>query len=231
MLLAVRPTLLLPALMLASCGLSPEEELVEAIQEGDVKRVQAAIDAGVDVDCQIARENPALHDTPLYLACKAGRVDLVSALVEAGADLMADDGMGNTPLGGMLRRWSLQPGHHECLVYLLEHGFNVDYRDRGGVGLLHLAAQSSPPSFTATLLEFGADPDARTNAGATPLHNAAQRIDSRAREAVEIVMLLLKAGADPTLRNAAGRAALDLAWTEEAAQVLKDDAAADQETP
>jgi ankyrin repeat protein len=80
---------------------------------------------------------------------------------------------------------------------------------------LHDAALAGQAAVVELLLDRGASIDAPdTEAGATPLHYAASW---NRRPTVE---LLLKRGADATLRNKAGKTALDLARDNNAGEAL-----------
>jgi hypothetical protein len=101
---------------------------------------------------------------------------------------------------------------------LLARGADIRARDRRGAEPLHAAVmgvpgsvQWNPPQQRAIiehLIEAGADPNATAAGGVTPLHRA---VRNRCSSAVEA---LLRAGADPHLRNDRGSTARDLAgWT------------------
>jgi uncharacterized protein len=67
--------------------------LFEAVQAGDLARVQALLDAGED-------PNPFDDEgrTPLMLAAENGREDLVLALLDGGSDPILTDRLGETAL-------------------------------------------------------------------------------------------------------------------------------------
>ena len=98
---------------------------------------------------------------------------------------------------------------------LLARGADIRARNRRGAEPLHAAVIGNPDSPTwdpaaqcrviTLLVESGADPDARAAGGVTPLHRA---VRNRCSAAVET---LLRAGADPRLRNDSGSTAADLA--------------------
>lgn len=86
---------------------------------------------------------------------------------------------------------------------LLEHGADVHRRDESGRTPLHYAAGVGVVAIQM-LLAKGAAVNAQDDAGTTPLHVAVDRGSGTAVEA------LLRAGADPEMRDAQARAARGL---------------------
>jgi hypothetical protein len=101
---------------------------------------------------------------------------------------------------------------------LIRRGADIRAKNRRGAEPLHAAVIGAPGSASwnpacqrdviAYLIEAGADPSAAAAGGVTPLHRAVRNRCSAAVEA------LLRAGANPDLRNARGSTPADLArWT------------------
>lgn len=85
-------------------------------------------------------------------------------------------------------------------------GIKLDAKDKDGFTALHWAAWSGMPQSTILLVSRGGlDLNAQENSGYTPLMLAAMRGNAAT------VSLLLELGADPTLKNADGQTALDIA--------------------
>ncbi|MGV8978476.1 MAG: ankyrin repeat domain-containing protein [Cellulomonas sp.] len=95
------------------------------------------------------------------------------------------------------------PGLRERLAA----GDDIGLVDKQGVAALHFAAQQSQTEAVGVLLDAGAPIDPQDRFGNTPLWRAV--FDARGRGAT--VQLLLKAGADPDIRNEAGATPRDLA--------------------
>ncbi|MHC4948112.1 MAG: ankyrin repeat domain-containing protein [Planctomycetota bacterium] len=170
--------------------------------------------------------------TLLGLSAKLGNVDMVEALLAAGADVDAADRAGRTPLmsasesgsaetydllleagaslterdniGGTALSWAAAFADRECVVTLIDAGARVD--DTGSVtGYTPLiwAAGFGDPASIEPLVEAGAALEtADTLEGLTPLMHAART------GRVEAVRILLEQGADLETTDNVGRTAL-----------------------
>ena len=130
--------------------------------------------------------------------------DVITFLLEQGADLTLRDKLGWTPLHLVAGSNSNPKG----INVLIERGADPNAQDKHGNTPLHMAARlSENPEIIGALLEAGADLNAPEPArGQTPLHFAANsNFDP------EIVSYLLEAGADPTVQDNEGKTPLDLA--------------------
>lgn len=93
--------------------------------------------------------------TPVRSACFMTHLDIVSYLVECGADILKANYNGGTCLINSVQSVQL------CL-YLLQHGAKVNARDIQNKTALHYAIQEHRFETTKLLLDNGADPYARS---------------------------------------------------------------------
>lgn len=98
---------------------------------------------------------------------------------------------------------------------LLATGADIHATDKNGVTALHHAVRFRSPTAVATLLEHGANVNQQCKrSGGTPLHRAvtatgAPGTAGRKAEAIEIISLLLKHGADPSIANQNGKTPIE----------------------
>nr|XP_020469312.1 ankyrin repeat and BTB/POZ domain-containing protein BTBD11-A isoform X4 [Monopterus albus] len=137
-------------------GMTP---LMYACVRGDEAMVQMLLDAGADINSELLLDNRAnvegaLQDgaenyteTPLQLASAAGNFELVSLLLERGADpmigTMCRNGISSSPLGDM-NSYSLAAahGHRNVFRKLLSHSD----KEKGDVlSLEEILAEGSDP--------------------------------------------------------------------------------------
>jgi uncharacterized protein len=98
---------------------------------------------------------------------------------------------------------------------MLKAGADIRKTDKNGVTLLHHAVRFRCPAAVEALLRHGAIVNqACKRSGSTPLHRAvtltgAPQTAGKQNEAKEIIKLLLKFGADPSLKNKNGKRPAD----------------------
>jgi ankyrin repeat protein len=168
-----------------------------AIYRMSPEAVQLFLDHGADVTVQNGKGQAALHR-----ALQRGHPDIIQLILSrANVDADALDNDGSTPL-------HLAASEAEELSgaqLLLDHGVNIDLRNKKGQTALHLASQRDRLDFMELLLNRGAIVDVPDDDGFTPLHLAIFKVERRAAE------LLLKHGADIDLQNNKRQTALHLA--------------------
>ena len=173
--------------------------------------------------------------TPLLFAAQQGAVEVARMLLAAGADVneAAPDGIGGDTNARALFRAdteasallvAIDSGHAAMARFLLARGADPGH-DGAGRTPLHAATQRAMPDVVRALLAAGANPNARldrplplvsrriqqdngltpTTIGATPFLLAASFGD------VEIMRILVEAGADPFLTTGDGTTALMVA--------------------
>jgi tankyrase len=109
---------------------------------------------------------------------------------------------------------------------LLKAGADIQEADKNGVTPLHHAVRFRSPAAVAVLLERGANVNqACKRSGSTALHRAvtstgAPSTAGKHAEARQIIELLLRYGADPSLRNKSGKTAADYVRDEKLRSLL-----------
>ncbi len=145
--------------------------------------------------------------TPLHLAAELGYADIAALLIENRADIHALDMDGKSPL-----LVAAEYGHIEAARVLMAAGATPSVRAKSSETALHLAVKCPSPSFHAhAMTELLAQEkyllDYRLADGRTALMITA------ADDNAGMMEVLLKAGADPSLRDNEGRNAAD--WAKE----------------
>jgi len=156
----------LALLLISGCTTSPEEQLRRAAADGNLLRVETFLGEGVHTESADAR-----GITPLHLAAKHGRPDVVALLLERGAAVNPRSQDGVTPLS-----IAVQEGRLEIVALLLAKGAQVNEQVQiGGVTLLHVTAYRGDQEIVSLLLRHGADKQARMTSGERPVDLAQQQ--------------------------------------------------------
>ncbi len=171
-------------------------------------------------------------ETALISCAILNRFLLAQRLVALGADLKAEADGGRCVAGIVAHL-----GHNDWIEYLLDQGVDVNHQNQVGETMLHRACAARKIETVELLLERGARVNILTNDGRSPLTESArvgcfecaqELIERDANvhnptnfyletplilatryERVELVKLLLEAGADPTAQDHNGQTALD----------------------
>ncbi|MEM9772065.1 MAG: ankyrin repeat domain-containing protein, partial [Cyanobacteria bacterium P01_D01_bin.73] len=192
-----------------------QNPLISACQRGKEEVADFLIERGFDINAR------NLHDqTPLHMACRSGSLSLVKLLVQGGADLNAVSSYGNTPVN-----LAAISGHDPIVRFLEGKGVTLDPYDNLMVGniaefkakagrdfnlnlpypkapfmgysLLGIACRNRKEKIVKFLIDEGVDIDCGGNEkGESFLFEAVYREGS-----LEVLNLLLEAGADPNRRN------------------------------
>lgn len=173
-------------------------------QPEDLAILDALLAAGGDVDIQNRDGQTALHRAlSSNVACSLP----AEKLLGAGANPNLQDQQGATPLHKLINHQSKNPTH--IVKLLVQHGVNLNMKDKGGTSPLLLAAfDSSETEILQALLAAGANPTLTDNYGNTLLHNVAVNHKAGIAERVKIALTVTT---DLNRRNDNGDTALDLA--------------------
>ncbi|XP_028275358.1 ankyrin repeat and protein kinase domain-containing protein 1 [Parambassis ranga] len=167
------------------------------VASGDPQSVKHVLKLGAEVNCTTARGY-----TPLIIAVLHRFHDIISLLMEHGADATQGDEDQWTPL-----HFAAQNGDDRTLRLLLDKGAVADAREKGGWMPLHLACQNGHETVVRLLLSRlsqEAVTESKEAEGRTPLHLAS------AYGHLNIAKLLLSQGADPSATDASLSTALHL---------------------
>lgn len=151
----------------------------------------------MEVDAKYSRR------TALMEAAKSGHMRLVRLLIEKGAEVnLVHKGYGTAPT------FAAAKGRTKVVKLLLAQGALVDALGNNGATALILAARSGHTPVVRALVGKGADVNAQDNDGNTALI-VVPRSRWQKNKHQKTVDLLLKIGADPAIRNNAGKNAQD----------------------
>ena len=194
----------------ADPGLAPtgEAPLLTCARTGAVPAVRALLSRGADIDAADTWRS----QTPLMWAAAENQVPVMNVLLEAGAAVDAASTGGFTAL-----MFAVRQDAGDAARLLIAAGADIDARAPNGQSLLRLAITNRHYPLATLLLARGADPIARDAQGNTALHDlvAARALQRRpqvpaavsegaalhASESLDLMRLLLEAGADPNART------------------------------
>lgn len=173
-----------------------ETPLMLASDSGLAEMVDLLLKSGADVRLKtISISNGAGDLTALHYALNPGKkekryLNIIKALLEAGADPDSPSNNGNTPLAN-----AAQGGWTDAVVLLLKNGAKAHTRSGVKYPPLHAAVLSGNTDLVKLLVERGSPVDCRDERGNTALMTA---LENGREDSVEF---LLRHGADPKAVN------------------------------
>ncbi len=189
--------------------------LTFAAQAGEIRWVRKLLDAGAPANETTPHGEDAPRSLALVLAAAGGHLEVVQALVEAGASFASRDTFEQTAVF-----LAASKGHPEVLRFLLDGGADANVGGRETTSPLHIAVGAQRVACVALLCERGADLEALETLGRTPLHRIADAYNNTKTEYGEVARILLEAGADFLRLDDFGRTPLDIAITTKNQPVL-----------
>jgi ankyrin len=162
----------------------------DSLDEG-VCVVELLLERGTDVNIRDKSEW-----TPLHSASNNGKYDIAQVLLSHGANVNAENYLGETPLHLVGQcKYGSQDGVRVAQL-LLDGGVDVNARDKCNCTPLHAASYYGQLEIAQVLLDHGATKEAKDDEGKTPLHQAVQ-VNFESHEAGPcMVELLLDWGLD-----------------------------------
>ncbi|EAZ91674.1 ankyrin repeat domain-containing protein [Crocosphaera chwakensis] len=170
--------------------------LNKAISSFNLPRIKELIAEGINVN-RVDKNDPF---TPLLLAIKLRRKDIVELLIDAGADLHKSMIFADTPLG-----FAAAKGNTEIVKLLLNAGTNPNKGIYGSP--LHRAIIGEHSNIVEIIIEAGADVNLTDMYGMTPL------IHTAVNGNLNLTKILVDAGANVNaLENTGSTALLKVAY-------------------
>lgn len=176
-------------------GANIDKALMSALGYGMNWAIEYLLDEGADVN-YVSEEGK----TPLFIAGYKGNIDVVSRLLELGADvnLLPDDSVS-------ILAWPTRGRDWPIVRLLVAHGASQSARFLDWDTPLHVAAERDSCELAAFLIDHGADVNCKGSYGRTPLMMAVRKGNTK------MVSLLLARGADVNSRDDDGQTALSMA--------------------
>ena len=157
-----------------------------------------AIERGADINTNI-NSYGSTRTTALHEAVPYSGAEVVSMLIERGADIHARDSTGRTPLH-VLADYG-EEDVTAIFAMLTVGGTDINAKDEDGNTPLHKAATSV--EIAALLIERRADIHAKNKSGETPLHMVAK--DWKYAGSEQIAAMLIERGADINAKDESGK--------------------------
>lgn len=175
---------------------SAEADIFNAARGGDLAKLKSLLTG----DPTLALTHVSCDMTPLLGAAAGGHADDATVLLDAKANVNAQNSFGQTPL-----HYAATGDFKDVAELLISHGADINAKDKNGRTPLYGAFENWHKDMAVLLMAHGADPNIADANGKTPLHLAAGWIRT------DQVELLLANKADVNARDKAGDTPLYIA--------------------
>lgn len=171
-----------------------DQQLVSVIETDSVQKAEDLLTQGASPNAQDQWGNVALIQ-----ALRSSRFnEMIKLLIKHKADVNIRDKSGNTALIQAARKDQVG-----AVRLLIEAGADLNLKDNKGVSALAMASALGKFGSMHLLINSGADLNSLNNERATPLIEGVGRL--------EVVKILIEAGADSKIKDNSGKTALDYA--------------------
>ena len=138
------------AAAMLSCGGAPSDsDFLEIVKTDALEEVKEGIDKKANLDARTKRDKM----TPLMVAARYNTSDVVKALVDAGADVNAQDSVENTAL-----RYAITYNTAETVAILVDGGADANVVGKLGVTPSIVVSMRGTPEMGRILINAAADP-------------------------------------------------------------------------
>ena len=196
--------------IITKCASYIDTDLRRVVTEAEMQAILSSIQEALsnknecDVDHLVEVNLNVIHsDTTILLwACQGRLTDVVSILIEKGANVNEKDKNGWT-----LLYWACSMGLTDIATVLIDKGANMNEKFNNGYTMLHWACSTGLNNVAMMLIAKGAMVNETDNIGSTPLHKACNYEDNP-----EVAFKLIEKGANIDVKDNYGRTPLHLAY-------------------
>jgi ankyrin repeat protein len=169
--------------------------LMHLARLGELDAVRLRVDAGASAN----KQDNQRRATPLIYAAENGHTEIVTLLLNSGADPQIKLASGSTFLHAAVGGHALDIVH-----FALDAGLEVNAESGDGLTPLRIAAWSRSPRLLRLLIDHGVDVNAKTTSGLTALIAVTTDDQSFRPAHAECTTLLVEHGADVNVQDGEG---------------------------